>query len=211
MKKVLLASMAIIGLFALSACNDSPSTAGVPRLSTSGSAGTGSTGENTDNPNAVGGDGSAARRAKLHAAADCVRQHGAPDYQDPLLTSDGFVYTDDVALRDLEGPELDAIQDACKDLIHAASFSMRDQGPPPPKLIQAGVKSAQCLRDNGLPDVKDPTADRPFSPGKGFGLDPEGIPAGGKRNPTVMRALQACRAILDEEAELSSLGNLGNA
>ncbi|NMO50003.1 hypothetical protein HH310_02175 [Actinoplanes sp. TBRC 11911] len=210
MRRLLLAVTATLGLIAFSACTDEPSTSTVPRLSATSTASTGTTGD-TGNPNAVGGDASAARRTKLHAAADCVRQHGAPNYQDPLLTSDGYVYTDDVALRSLDGPQLDAIETACQDLIRAASFSMRDQGPAPPKLIQAGVRSAQCLRENGLPNFKDPTADRPFSPGKGFGLDPEAIPAGGKQNPTVMRALQACRKILDEEAALSSLGSLGHA
>ena len=61
------------------------------------------------------------------------------------------------------------------------------------------------------PDYPDPTADTPFVPGKGFGLSSEGIPAAGKLDPGVRRALQACRRILDEEAALSSLGNLGNA
>lgn len=211
MKRLLMAATATIALIAFSACGNEPPATGVPRLSTTGNTGTGASTGNADNPNAVGGDSSAARRTKLHAAAECIRQHGAPNYQDPLLTPAGYVYTDDVALRGLEEPQLDAIQNACKDLIRVASFSMRDQGPPPPKLIQAGVRSAQCLRENGLPDFKDPTADSHFSAGKGFGLDPDSIPAGGKQNPTVKRALQACRKILDEEAALSSLGNLGNA
>ncbi|MEV6632633.1 hypothetical protein AB0M54_17970 [Actinoplanes sp. NPDC051470] len=210
MKRFLAATAAAAALIVLGGCSDVPPAPTVPQLAgRSGGTGEGSGGGG--NPNAVGGDGSAERRARLHAAGDCVRKHGAPRYQDPLLTADGFVYTDDVALRDLDGPELDAIQTACRDLIRAAAFSMRDQGPPPPNLIRAGVKSAQCLRANGLPGVKDPTADRHFSPGKGFGLDPDSIPAGGKQNPVVMRALTACRAVLDEEAQVSSLGNLGHA
>jgi hypothetical protein len=211
MRRFLPATLAAIGLFTLGACGDEPSTATVPQLSATGATSTGSASDTNDNPNAVGGDNSVARRAKLHSAAECIRQHGAPTYQDPILTSDGYVYTDDVALRSLEGPGLGAIQNACEELIRAAAFSMRDQGPPPPKLIQAGVRSARCMRENGLPDTKDPTADRRFSPGKGFGLDPDAVPPGGKQNPAVMRALQACRKILDEEAALSSLGNLGNA
>ncbi|MEV6493312.1 hypothetical protein AB0M20_32520, partial [Actinoplanes sp. NPDC051633] len=184
MKRFLVTAVVTVALTAVAGCTDEPASPTVPRLATSASAGSG-TGNNgdSDNPNAVGGDGSAGRRAKLHAAADCIRQHGAPNYQDPLLTADGYVYTDDVALRSLEGPQLDAIQTACHDLIGAASFSMRDQGPPPPKLIQAGVRSAQCLRANGLPDFKDPTADSRFSPGKGFGLNGAAIPPGGKENP----------------------------
>jgi len=210
MKRLLTAAVAAAGLVVLGGCTGEPATPSVPELpGASAGAGTGDTG--TGNPNAVGGDSSAERRARLHAAAECIRQHGAPRYQDPLLTADGYVYTDEVALRELEEQEVEALQEACRDVIHAARFSMDDQGPPPPKLIQAGVRSAECLRANGLPNVEDPTVDRTFRPGKGFGLDPDGIPAGGKENPAVIRALQACRSTLDEEAQLSSLGNLGNA
>jgi hypothetical protein len=205
------AALLSIGLISLgaAACSDGPSVPVVPRLS-----GTGTTGTNksdTGNPNAVAGDNSAARRAKLHTAAQCIREHGAPQYQDPLLTSDGYIYTDEVALRGLDEPQLTAIDAACRDLIRAANFAMSDQGPPPPKMIAAGVKSAECMRANGLPDYRDPTIDTPFTPGKGFGLNPQSLPAAGKRDPGVRRAIQACRKLLDEEAALSSLGNLGNA
>lgn len=214
MRRLLTAATVVVALAATGGCTAEPETPTVPRLDSS--AGTGSGGTNKEsttrnNPNAVGGDSSAARRSRLHAAAECIRQHGATGYQDPLLTADGYVYTDDVALRPLDGPQLTAIETACGELIRAASFSMRDQGPPPPKLIEAGVRSAECLRSNGLPDFKDPTAESRFSPGKGFGLNGAAIPPGGKENPAVKRALSACRQILDEEAALSSLGNLGNA
>ena len=215
MKRYRVAAAVTVGLFSLGtagACSDEPATPTVPRLSGgSAAAGTGADDGSTENPNAVGGDSSAERRAKLHAAAHCIREHGAPRYQDPLLTADGYVYTDEVALREVEEAQMTAIEAACGDLIRAARFSMRDQGPPPPKVIQAGVRSAQCLRENGLPNVKDPTVDSRFVPGKGFGLDPDALPAGGKQDPTVRRALQACRSILDEGARLSSLGNLGDA
>jgi hypothetical protein len=201
----------LIGLGTAGGCGDEPPARAVPQLSGGGTAGPGASGGSTENPNAVGGDSSAARRARLHAAAQCIREHGAPRYQDPLLTTDGYVYTDEVGLREVEEAQLTAIEAACGDLIRAAQFSMWDQGPPPPKVIQAGVRSAQCLRANGLPDFPDPTADSGFVPGKGFGLDVEALPAAGKQDPTVQRALRACRAILDEEARLSSLGNLGDA
>lgn len=214
MKRYRVAAVLSAGLVCLGtagACTGEPATPTVPRLAGSGSAGTGEGTDDEKNPNAVGGDSSAERRAKLRAAAQCIREHGAPRYQDPLLTADGYVYTDEVGLREVAEQQMTAIDTACGDLITAASFSMRDQGPPPPKLIQAGVRSAQCLRENGLPRYRDPTADSHFSPGKGFGLDSAGIPAAGKQDPTVRRALVACRAILDQEAALSSLGNLGDA
>ena len=204
-------SAGAIGLGAASACSDEPSSQGVPTL---GGAGTGSAGTGDGqyrNPNNANGDGSTERRTKLHAAAQCVREHGAPNYQDPVLTRDGRVYTDAVALRELDEQAMQAIQDACGELIRAANFAIEDQAPAPPKVVQAGVKAAECLRANGLPNVKDPTARSRFTPGKGFGLDPDGLPPGGKQDPTVQRALQACRSVLDEEARLSSLGNLADA
>jgi hypothetical protein len=218
MKRYRVAAVVTFGLISLGtagACSEGPSSPTVPRLATSGGATTGTGGGNRtdgdENLNAVRGDSSAARRAKLHDAAECIRKHGAPRYQDPVLTADGYVYTDEVALRNVEEPQLNAIETACHDLITAAKFSMQDQGPPPPKMIAAGVKSAQCMRAHGLPNFRDPTVHSHFAPGKGFGLDSSSIPAGGKENPTVRRALDSCRKILDEEASLSSLGNLGNA
>lgn len=216
MRRFQAAAAAAILVLGLAACSADPATPSVPRLAGgSASAGAGSTsgaGNKTDeNPNAVRGDGSAERRAKLHAAAQCIRQHGAPNYQDPVLTADGYVYTDEVSLRPLSGDQLDAVTTACQDLIHAANFSVRDQGPPPPALIQAGVKSAQCMRQHGLPNFRDPTVNSEFSPGKGFGLTADEVPPGGKQNPILQRAAEACRPLLDAESSASSLGNLGNA
>jgi hypothetical protein len=207
MKRFRVAFAAVV-LVALAACGDDPPASTVPRLD-GGSAG--ATEQGAANPNAVAGDSSAERRARLHAAAQCIREHGASRYQDPVLTADGYVYTDDVNLRDVEEDQLAAIEEACGDLISAADFGIRDQGPPPPELVRAGVRSAECMRANGLPNYADPTVASHFVPGKGFGLDPEMLPPGGKQDPVVQRALAACRKILDEESALSSLGNLGDA
>ncbi|MCU7728147.1 hypothetical protein ODJ79_30895 [Actinoplanes sp. KI2] len=213
MRQFPVAVAATILLISLGACGGGPATPSVPRLATGGgaNASAGAREPKDDNPNAVAGDASAARRARLHAAAQCIRQHGAPNYQDPVLTADGYVYTDEVAMRSLSGEQLTALTNACQDLIHAANFAIRDQGPPPPALIQAGVRAAQCLRANGLTAMKDPTAQSRFSPGKGFGLSPDEVPPGGKENPIFRRAVEACRPILDAEASASSLGNLGHA
>jgi hypothetical protein len=195
----------------MSACTDGPATSGVPTLTGSANAGSGGNAGGGPNPNAANGDGSAERRARLRAAAQCVREHGAPNYQDPVLTADGRVYTDEVALRELDEQEAEAVETACAEQIRAANFDIADQAPPPPAVIQAGVRSAECLRAHGLPNVKDPTANSRFTPGKGFGLNPDDLPAGGKEDPTVRRALGECRSVLNEEARLSSLGNLTNA
>jgi hypothetical protein len=123
--------VATVVLIGLGACSKGPSSPTVPQLAGSGgphpSAGART---NDDNPNAVAGDASAARRAKLHTAAQCIRQHGAPNYQDPVLTADGYVYTDDVSLRDLGNDQLTAITNACQELIHAANCAIRGRRRP---------------------------------------------------------------------------------
>jgi hypothetical protein len=164
-------------------------------------------------PAAAGGTG-ADRVAALHSAAQCIRDHGAPTYQDPVLTADGHVYTDARSIQDLDRkgrgtPTLDAIRRACGTLFTAAGFQP-DEAPAPPQLVEAGVKAARCLRANGLPNYRDPTSSTAFTPGHGFGITSDEVPAGGKADPTVQRAFGACRDLLDEEIRQSTLGNLGH-
>jgi hypothetical protein len=157
----------------------------------------------------------AARAAALHAAAQCIREHGIPTYQDPVLTSDGHVYTDERSIQDADrdnrdAPTLQAVQRACHDLIAAAGFAPDDEAPAPPRLVAAGVKAAQCVRANGLPNYRDPTSATPFVPGHGFSITGDQMPAGGKADPLAQQAFRACRALLDDEIRESSLGNLAH-
>lgn len=194
----------LVAVTALAACGSSHRSPTVPSLGGASSA----------RPATAGGTGSD-RVAALHAAAQCIREHGAPTYQDPILTADGHVYTDARSIQDLDRnsrstPTLDAIRRACGTLITAAGFQPDDEAPAPPKLVEAGVKAARCLRDNGLPRYRDPTSSTPFTPGHGFGITADEVPAGGKADPTVQRAFTACRGLLDEEIRQSTLGNLGH-
>jgi hypothetical protein len=192
--RILIASAAALVLtLALAGCDGSPGSPGVPRLSGGAAAG---------NPQQ--------RKAALHAAAECIRQHGITGYQDPVLTADGHVYTDSRSYRDAQDATIRAVEEACKSLLDAAQFQPTEQAPAPPALVQAGVRSRQCLREHGLVNLTDPTASTEFTPGHGFGVNPEEMP-GEKTDPVVQRALDACRTVLDEEARLSSLGSLGNA
>lgn len=205
MRRGLLAVVAV--LIALSACSKAPDSPSVPNLP-GGSGGADAGGRAQGNPNGVAGDGSAARRTALHNAAECIRQHGVPKYQDPVLTPDGLVYTDARTLEDTADDATRAsIESACGELIRAAKFDPADQAPAPPKLVQAGVKVAECLRAHGLPGVKDPTANSHFTPGHGFGHGPGELPGG--KDDAFMRATEACKAEIAETNRLSSLGNLG--
>ena len=191
----------LAGALLLAGCGSSgPGSPGVPALSRA--AGQGAQG--------TAGQGSGVRAAALHAAAQCIRQHGIPSYADPVLTASGQVYSDSRSIQDAPQPVLSAVQQACGTLAAQAGLNPLSEPPAPPQLVEAGVRSAGCLRAHGLPDVHDPTAQSPYTPGHGFGLSADEVPAGGKANPAYQAAAHACRAILDAEIRASTLASLGN-
>ncbi len=61
-----------------------------------------------------------------------------------------------------------------------ASLVPDEESIAPPQLVQAGVRSAECLRAHGLPNITDPTVRSSFTPGHGFGYTHGEVPAGGK-------------------------------
>jgi hypothetical protein len=159
---------------------------------------------------AAGQGGDSGRAAALHAAAECIRQHGIPAYADPVLTPDGRVYTDSRSFDQSGQATLSAVQQACGALAARAGLSPDQEPPAPARLIQAGVRAAQCLRAHGLPNVGDPTARSPYSPGHGFGFRAGEIPADGKASPVYQAAAHACRPLLDDEIRASTLASLGH-
>lgn len=160
--------------------------------------------------NAAPSGASSDRAAAVRAVADCIRSHGIPNYRDPILTPDGRVFSDRRSLEDAPRSVADAVQAACADLAVRAGFNPEDEPPAPPQLVQAGVKAAECLRDHGLPNIKDPTPQTGYTPDHGFGLDSSEMPTAGKADPTYQRAAAACRSLLDAEIAASTLENLGN-
>jgi hypothetical protein len=220
--KIALATLVLV----LAACSSAHHGANVPSLPDTGSAAGGSSA--TPRPGVSNSKASrprvgysTTRVAQLHAAAQCIRAHGVPTYQDPVLTADGHVYTDSRSIQDVGAKQsrgeqdamLDAIRQACGSLFTAAGLQPDDESPAPPQLVQAGVQAAQCLRANGLPNMRDPNSESPFTPGHGFGLTADELPnngALGKQDPTVQRAFTACRPLLDAEIRASSLSNLAH-
>jgi len=149
------------------------------------------------------------RAAALHAAAQCIRQHGIPSYQDPVLVSGGRVFSDLRSVQDAPDATISAIQHACGALVARAGLDPRDEPPAPPQLVQAGVRAARCMRAHGLPDLHDPTAQSPYTPGHGFGMTDSEVPPGGKASPVYQAAAHACRSLLDDEIRASTLASLG--
>ncbi len=186
----------IAALGALGGCGGSPAAPTVPTLSGSAAP--------------TGSAAAEGRRAALHAAAECIRQHGIPTYQDPVLTTDGHVYTDARSIQNASDETIQAARRACAAQIGQAQFQPDREAPAPPRLVAAGVKLAQCLRAHGMPKMKDPTSESQFTPGHGFGLTPDEVPAGGKTNPIFRRAIEACQTENEEEIRLSNLQELAN-
>jgi hypothetical protein len=164
----------------------------------------------TQSATAAGHATGGSRAAALHAAAQCIRQHGVPSYQDPALTPGGQIYTDSRSLDDASPAVRAAVQQACRTLMTAAALIPDEESLAPPRLVQAGVRSAECMRAHGLPNVTDPTVRSSFTPGHGFGYNAGEIPAGGKANPVYQAAAHACRPLLDAEIRASTLASLSN-
>jgi hypothetical protein len=153
--------------------------------------------------------GASSRIAKLHTAAQCLRAHGIANFADPVLSASGEVFTDARPLQDAPESTINAAQAACSADLQAANWSLDSEPPAPAAMVAAGVRSAQCLRANGLPHITDPTAASPYTPGHGFGLRGDELPPGAdKRSPIVQHAFGACRSILDAEIQASRLSNL---
>jgi hypothetical protein len=158
----------------------------------------------------VGVGSGAARASALHAAAQCIRQHGIPGYADPVLTPGGQVYSDSRSIQDASQSVFAAVLRACQTLLAQANLNPGNEPPAPPQLVQAGVRAAECLRAHGLPNVHDPTARSPYTPGHGFGMNRSEMPAGGKASPVWLHARQACDAQVTAEIQASTLASLGN-
>jgi hypothetical protein len=223
MKRLIAALTALV--LVVTACSSAhhgpavPSLSGATGATSAGSAGSPSGSKSVSRPR-VGY--SPTRVEQLHAAAQCIRSHGVPTYQDPVLTADGHVYTDARSIQDIgaatksrsqQQDMADAIRQACGHLFAVAGLQPDDESPAPPALVQAGVRAARCLRAHGLPNMRDPTSESLFTPGHGFGITMDELPnngALGKQDPTVQRAFSACRTLLDAETRASSLSNLAH-
>jgi hypothetical protein len=188
---------AVATLAALAGCGTSHHSATVPNLTGSGGA---------------SGNGHSTSQAR-HAAAQCVRTHGVPSYQDPVVTADGHVYTDMLSLHRLSAAQFNGLRQACGSQLAAAGFQLKDEPPAPPQLVQAGIRTARCLRAHGLPNYRDPTSSTPFAPGHGFDMTPDELTdngALGKGDPFAQRAFDACRHEQDAEIAASALQSLAH-
>ena len=202
MKRALILTAAALGI---SACSSAHPTATIPSLSGSG------------DTHAHGGY-SPTRVSQLHAAAQCIRSHGVPSYQDRSWRRTPGVHRCAQLPRPQQGRSPRAIRDRRNppgvrqpDRNRGLPAVRRGAGATPAR--PGGVRAAGCLRANGLPNYRDPTSASAFTPGHGFGITADELPnngALGKQDPAVQRAFTACRSLLDEEIRQSDLTHLGH-
>jgi hypothetical protein len=202
---------ALAGALLVAGCASSVSGSAVPSLSQAAGQGSQPASQGASAVQAGSAQGSwAGRAAELPAAAQCIREHGVPAYSDPVLTASGSVYSDSRPIQDAPQSVAGAVQQACGTLAARAGLNPASEPPAPPQLVQAGVRAAECMRAHGLPNVQDPTAQANYTPGHGFGLSGNEVPAGGKANPVYQAAAHACRSLLDAEIRASTLASLAN-
>jgi hypothetical protein len=140
------------------------------------------------NPPAQTG-GAAANLAQAVKFSQCMRANGVSAFPDPdasgQLTIDGIANGSSV---DTKSAAFQQAISACKGLeppgFMGHTRSAQQQA--------AALKFAQCMRENGVPDFPDPTADGPI-------IDTTRIPSVGGRDPHSIPAFQAamtrCMAI----------------
>lgn len=136
-----LAAVAIITLIG-AGCSHAPATS-------SGSAGGGSAGANN----------TASNLEEAVQFAQCMRSNGVSSFPDP--NASGQFTIDAIANGsgvDTSSATFQQAMSACKDLeppgFTGSTRSAQQQ--------EAGLKFAQCVRDNGVPDFPDPTPDGPL-------------------------------------------------
>ena len=183
----------------LGACGASSHDSGVPTLSASN-------GNATDS-------GSRPSTSALHAAAQCIRDHGIPAYQDPAVGPDFTIYADQRSLEKASDAAVQQARTQCSALIAAAHFDPARRPHPPAQMVRDGVREAQCFRAHGLPNWPDPKPTDTFDPGHGFQVDISafaGAVAPGQ-NPKQSRAFQqAIHACMTQSEAVSADSQLSN-
>jgi hypothetical protein len=111
----------------------------------------------------------------------CARANGMPNLPDPQIDSNGRASFPNGT------PEPPAsVRRACQSIYDRLPPSARGEAARPPADMQALLRYARCMREHGVADFPDPSADGDFR-----------APAGsrGAKDPNLERANQACRQL----------------
>jgi hypothetical protein len=122
-----------------------------------------------------------AAAAVLGEFVRCARANGMPNLPDLRLDANGQV---SIPAGTPDPPK--SVERACKSIWERLPASASGQQERPPANIQALLRYARCMRDQGIADFPDPQADGRFP-----------LPASlrGGKTPQYVRAMQACRQL----------------
>jgi hypothetical protein len=155
---------------ALTGCSKPPSGTGI---ATAGKA----TASTTASPSAMS-DAEAAKKF-----GDCMRANGIPNFADPNFGGGGMqIRMPDGVTKD----QADAAMAKCRQY-------QPNGGVPPkvdPQTVEQARKFAQCMRDHGLPNFPDPTADG------GMAIDLGKLGVTGPDDPKLTTAQKACEHLM---------------
>jgi hypothetical protein len=131
----------------------------VALISACGSKAPAATGTSSASANSTATNSAATDIDKAVKFSQCMRSNGLSDFPDPnasgQLTIDAIANGSGV---DTNTPAFQQALSACKDL-EPAGFTGTERTA---QQQEAGLKFAQCIRDNGVPDFPDPTPDGPL-------------------------------------------------
>jgi hypothetical protein len=136
-------------------------------------------------PAETGSNSTAANRQQAVKFAQCMRDKGVREFPDP--DASGQLTIDGIANGSSVDPNSAAFKQAisaCKDLEPSGFIGHRRS----PEQQKGALKFAQCIRDNGVKDFPDPTADGPL-------IDTNRIPSSGTQGGMNLldAAMQKCR------------------
>jgi hypothetical protein len=127
-------------------------------------------------------------------AAQCFRDHGIPDFPDPIIDQNGQL-TLPPSDSDHVKQELNAnpqAQQACQPILDRLPIGHTSgPGQYSQEDLANLLKFAQCMRHNGIPEWPDPKADGSF-PIAGTPLETEG------KSPRFLSARNACKQFWDK-------------
>ena len=127
----------------------------------------------------------------IHTAAQCLRDHGIPNFPDPVVDTHGNIQYDDQLIKNLPAAVTQRAQLACQSQINAAQSAAANAQPPAtPQEIAQATQFAQCMRRHGWPNFPDPNSHGSFE------LNNPNDGPSSKNDPS----FQACRAQLGPRA-----------
>jgi hypothetical protein len=139
----------------------------------------------TETGSGSGGDPAAANAQKGVKFAECMRSNGVSQFPDP--NASGKLTIDAVANGsglNTSTPAFKQAMAACKNLEPAGFTGSKRSS----QQQQAGLKFAQCIRANGVPDFPDPVPNGPL-------VDTNRIPAQPGGMSALHAAMQKCRDV----------------